>query len=211
MEEKFSKRNQNKSLKRAVIIDTAERLFLEKDFESISMDEVANEAGLTKRTLYQYFISKEDLFYAVVLKGEKLLFSLWEEVIENRNNALEKIRLINKAYCQFYIDNPSMLRIMNYQPDNILNCKASPSYQEVVAMKNTALCYYNDIVDAGKSDGSINKNLDTKKAVYFGLLSSMGLINLISMMDKSYIWQGEMADENDFLYFSMELLTNALK
>ena len=75
MEEKFSKRDDNKSLKRALIVDAAERLFIEKNFESTSMDQVANKAGLTKRTIYQYFISKEDLFYAVVLKGESLLLS----------------------------------------------------------------------------------------------------------------------------------------
>lgn len=211
MEDKFSKRDVNKSLKRALIVDAAERLFIEKDFESTSMDEVANEAGLTKRTIYQYFISKEDLFYAVVLKGESLLLSFCEEAIRNGDTALEKIRLINMAYCQFYIGNPGMFKIMNYQPDNMLNCKESPSYREVADMKDNTLKLYNDIVHEGKSDGSINKSLDTKKAVYFGLLASAGLINLISMMDKSYIWEGEMVNQQDFLFFSMELLTNALK
>lgn len=211
MEEKFSKRDENKSLKRALIVDAAEKLFIEKDFESTSMDEVANEAGLTKRTIYQYFISKEDLFYAVVLKGESLLLSFCEEAIRNGDTALEKIRLINLAYCQFYIGSPGMFKIMNYQPDNMLNCKESPSYREVADMKDNTLKLYDDIVREGKSDGSINKNLDTKKAVYFGLLASAGLINLISMMDKSYIWEGEMENQQDFLFFSMGLLTDALK
>lgn len=211
MEKNHSKRNENKSFKRTLIIDTAEKLFLENDYESTTMDEIASKAELTKRTIYQYFISKEDLFYAVVLKWQRFVFSLCEEAIENGTTALEKIRLINMVYCNLYIDNPGIFRIINYQPDNMLNCKASPSYQEVETVKDAMLRNYSDIINEGRSDGSINKNLDIKKAVYFGLLSSIGLLNQVSMLNKSYLWQGDIVNEKDFLFFSMELLADALK
>lgn len=75
------------------------------------------------------------------------------------------------------IYNPKMFRIMNYQPDNTLNCEASQNFHELGALKDEAIKYYMDIVNDGKSDGSINKNLDTKNAVYFGLFSPIGLLN----------------------------------
>ncbi|EPY2278987.1 TetR/AcrR family transcriptional regulator [Clostridium sporogenes] len=211
MGENFSKRIESKLIKKTLIIDTAEKLFREKDFESTSMDDVSKESGLTKRTIYKYFISKEDLFYAVALKGLRQFTSLCEEALQNGKNALEKIRLSNKAYYQFYIDNPKMFRIMNYQPDNTLNCEASQNFHELGALRDEAIKHYMDIVNDGKSDGSINKNLDTKNAVYFGLFSPIGLLNLVSMMDKSFLWQGEGLDEREFLLFSMDLLADALK
>jgi AcrR family transcriptional regulator len=211
MEKNSSKREANKLMKMEKIIDTAEKLFLKNDFVNTSMDDISKEAGLTKRTIYQYFTSKEDLFYAVALKGARQFTFNLEEAFRNGRNALEKIHLSNKAYYQFYIDNPGMFRIMNYQPDNRLNCEASPNYCKLGIFKDKSIKYYMDIVDEGKSDGSINTNLDTKKAAYFGLLSSIGLLNIVSAMEKSYIWEKEGLDESEFLLFSLDLLGDALK
>ncbi|MGE5633548.1 MAG: hypothetical protein ACM3TR_21005 [Caulobacteraceae bacterium] len=123
--------------------------------------------------------------------------------MKNKRNALEKIHLLNKAYYQFYIDNPGMFRIINYQPDNKVNCEASPSYHELGAFKDKIIKFYLDIVDEGKSDGSINANLDTKNAAYFGLLSSIGLLNIVSAMETSFIWGKEGLNESDFLLFRL--------
>lgn len=68
MEKNLSKREANKLRKREIIIDTAEKLFLQKDFDTTSMNDISKESHHTKRTIYQYFTSKEDLFYAVALK-----------------------------------------------------------------------------------------------------------------------------------------------
>jgi AcrR family transcriptional regulator len=44
------------------ILDTAYQLFYERGFSRISMDAVAARAGITKRTLYNHFDSKDALF-----------------------------------------------------------------------------------------------------------------------------------------------------
>ena len=211
MEKKLSKREANKIKKKEMIIDTAEKFFLQKSFDSISMDDISKESGFTKRTIYQYFTSKEDLFYAVALKGSRQFISGCEAALEKGRNALEKIRFLNKAYCQYYIDNPGMFRIINYQPDNMLNCEASPNFHALGAFKNELIRFYIDITVEGRSDGSINAKLDPRNAVYFGLLSSMGLLNIVSQMEGSLIWGNEGLDEGEFLRFSMDLLADALK
>lgn len=211
MDKGLSKRDVNKLRNIEMIISSAEKLFLQKEFENTSMDDISKEANLTIRTIYKYFKSKEDLFFAVALKGAKQMNELCEESFMNAKNALEKIRLTNKAYCQFYINNPGMFKLMNYQPDNKLNCEVSKSFHELSIYKEKTLNRYMKIVGEGKSDGSINLNLDPKKAVYFGLLSSIGLLNMVSEMGGSYFWQREGLDEIEFLYFSMDLLADALK
>ncbi len=210
MERDLSKRQENKMKKRDLIVTTAEKLFLQKNYETTSMEDVSKESGFTKRTIYRYFISKEDLFFAVAVEGTKKFISYAEEAMKEGGNAVEKIRLSNKAYCQFYFDNPGMFRLMNYQPDNILNCEASPSRRELAVLKDIAIKKYADIVEEGKSDGSIASKLDTKKSVYFSLFTSMGLLNLVSNMDKKFFWEGQGFDEIEFLDFSMDLLADAL-
>jgi len=52
--------------KAAAILDAAKHLFLERGYAGTSMDAVAAAAPVSKRTLYQYFPGKEDLFGAVI-------------------------------------------------------------------------------------------------------------------------------------------------
>ena len=53
---------------REAIVEAASRLFLERGFGSVSMDEFAEAAGLARRTLYNQFTSKEEIFREMLLK-----------------------------------------------------------------------------------------------------------------------------------------------
>src|ERR1700732_302166 len=53
---------------RSTIIDAAERLFLQRGFGSVSMDELAEEAGLARRTLYNQFSRKEEILREMPLR-----------------------------------------------------------------------------------------------------------------------------------------------
>ncbi len=56
------------ALTRDRLIDAAARLFYDEGIRAVSMDAVAEKAGVTKRTLYYHFRSKDDLV-AAYLKG----------------------------------------------------------------------------------------------------------------------------------------------
>lgn len=49
-----------------LIICAARKAFLEKGYDGVSMDEVANRAGVAKQTVYARYASKDALFLAVV-------------------------------------------------------------------------------------------------------------------------------------------------
>ena len=53
--------------KRASILAAARVVFTREGYAGASMDVVAAEAGASKRTVYQYFADKEELFAATVL------------------------------------------------------------------------------------------------------------------------------------------------
>lgn len=49
---------------RAAIVEAADALFYERGLRSVSVDEIAERAGVTKRTLYYHFDSKDELIAA---------------------------------------------------------------------------------------------------------------------------------------------------
>jgi AcrR family transcriptional regulator len=48
------------------LLAAALELFVERGYAATRLDDVASRAGVTKGTLYLYFPSKEDLFFAMV-------------------------------------------------------------------------------------------------------------------------------------------------
>ena len=51
-----------------IVLEAAERAFLQSGYANTSMDMVAERAGVSKRTVYSNFGSKDDLFAAVIRK-----------------------------------------------------------------------------------------------------------------------------------------------
>ena len=54
--------------RRAQLVDIGSRLFAERSYDSISIDEIAAEAGISKGLLYHYFSTKRE-FYVEVLRA----------------------------------------------------------------------------------------------------------------------------------------------
>ncbi|GAC68425.1 putative TetR family transcriptional regulator [Gordonia soli NBRC 108243] len=55
---------------RQTLIDTGRRLFTERDFSTLSAEEIVREAGLTRGALYHHFDGKKGLFEAVFVEHE---------------------------------------------------------------------------------------------------------------------------------------------
>jgi AcrR family transcriptional regulator len=57
-------RERKKLQTRQAIADTAMRLFLERGFDSVSISEIARATDLSDKTVFNYFPTKEDIFYS---------------------------------------------------------------------------------------------------------------------------------------------------
>ena len=49
-------------MKKEQIVEAARKLFTKYGYKKVSMDEIAKEAGVTKKTVYAYFKDKDELF-----------------------------------------------------------------------------------------------------------------------------------------------------
>src|SRR5919201_762541 len=56
-------RERKKQQRRQLIAETARRLFAERGFDRVTVAEIARAANVSEGTVFNYFPTKEDLFY----------------------------------------------------------------------------------------------------------------------------------------------------
>jgi AcrR family transcriptional regulator len=61
------RKQREKKQRRNSIIAAAEKVFIAKGYAKATMDEIALQAEISKPTIYQYFNTKDDLFFSLML------------------------------------------------------------------------------------------------------------------------------------------------
>jgi TetR/AcrR family transcriptional regulator len=108
------RKEREKEHRKEEIIDAAQRIFFEKGLNAATMDEIAESAELSKGTLYIYYSSKEDLYLAVLMRGLKLLHSMFSEVITHETSVVAILDKMEKAYIRFFNTQRNYFRMLNF-------------------------------------------------------------------------------------------------
>ena len=81
----------DKEAKRAEIIDAAIDVFSRKGFQGAAVDDIAGAAGVSKGTVYGYFESKEDLFFATFAAFEAQVAGELQAAIASESTARQQL------------------------------------------------------------------------------------------------------------------------
>lgn len=76
---------------RQKLIEVARELFAHKGLESTTMNDIAAASGRGRRTLYTYFRSKEEIYYAVIEEELERLSEKMDEILSMNVEPEEKV------------------------------------------------------------------------------------------------------------------------
>jgi AcrR family transcriptional regulator len=93
---------------REAIVEAATRLFLQHGFGAVSMDELAEAAGVARRTLYNQFASKEEIFREMLQRVSGQLEHALPPGIETQGDVEQVLRLVARAILDLH-KNPDYL------------------------------------------------------------------------------------------------------
>ena len=77
--------------RRQLLLDAAESVFLELGYSAASMDDIARRAGMSKKTLYRLFATKESLFAAVIAARRAILEAMMAGDEFSRGESPDKV------------------------------------------------------------------------------------------------------------------------
>lgn len=82
---------------RQSILDVSYAKFAEYGFKKVTIDEIAAALGISKKTVYKLFASKEDILREVVLAKMNSLLELFEKIQSMKESSVDKIQAISEV------------------------------------------------------------------------------------------------------------------
>jgi DNA-binding XRE family transcriptional regulator len=143
------------------IIHKATELFLKLGFKSVTMDDVANEIGISKKTIYKYFSNKELL----IEKGTTILHDKIEmginQIVSDNHNAIEENFEIRKMFAD-------MFKIAETSPVFQLK-KHYPEIHTKLMKRSIEICTkcFRTNIEKGIKSGLYRQNLDIESFIKF--------------------------------------------
>ncbi len=172
-----------KERRRNEIIDAAEQLFFSKGFEHVTMDEIAAQAELSKGTLYLYFKSREDLHYAIVMRGLEILNRLIREVYDARRKGLENILEMGEAYIRFFREHTYYFRaIISFDASKFEKVDDASKLQ--ILGDDSPLVFFMEVLREGQADGSINGEIPAEQLAIILWAQVSGVFEFIALRGK---------------------------
>ena len=161
------RKKREKEYRRQSIIDAAEKLFFEKGYDNVSMNDIAGVVELNRATIYLYFENKEALCFAVVLRGVRMLNAM---IKDNVRKAIDrqKINTIGRSYYTFFTAYPQYLQVYTFFQSGRFNLtglrgRAYQDVNEILKLQRDIFDFIHINIKDGIRKGSILSDIDGVK------------------------------------------------
>lgn len=136
------------------IIKKATEMFLKLGFKSVTMDDIACEMCISKKTIYKYFHNKEVLIEEGTEIIHQNIHNLISEIIAKNYNAIEENFAIRKKFKEMFqtLDNSPSYQLKKHYPE-IYSKLMATELEDCNAM-------FSQNILKGKEQGLYRKDLD---------------------------------------------------
>jgi len=143
------------------IINKAKEMFLRLGFKSITMDDIACEMCISKKTIYKYFSNKDVLIEESVEMVHKEIHETIDKIVAQNFNAIEENFEIKRMFKEMFksAESSPIYQLKKHYPE--VYAKALTSQIEVCET-----CFRNNILK-GMNEGLYRENLDVDNYIKF--------------------------------------------
>ena len=193
-----------KERRRNNIVDAAEKVIFAKGLDQATMEEIAEEAELSKGTLYLYFKNKNELYMAITQRGSDMLNSRFAKIFNSDHTGLELIRLMGETYLDFVKNNPDYYNAFVYYESlkNAEELENSDMAQVCEENRREAMNYMVRCLQIGMQDGTIDDAYDPRELAILIWASTRGITMMNHMKQSGHHFQmlDDMEIETDSLF-----------
>ncbi len=143
------------------IISKAKEMFLKLGFKSITMDDIACEMCISKKTIYKYFSNKELLIEESTQLVHKEVHETINSIVAKNYNAIEENFEIRRMYKEMFksTETSPLYQLKRHYPE---------VYNKVLGSQiEICECCFRDNMLKGTSEGLYRNDIDVENYVKF--------------------------------------------
>ena len=150
------------------ILQKAVDMFLSYGFKSVTMDDIASEMGVSKKTIYKYFSNKEKLVDETTLVVQKRVDGIIQEISQAGYNAIEENFVIKNVFKEMFkkAKTSPMYQLKKYYPE---------TYNKLMDLE---LCTFSECItsnlEKGIKEKVYRKNIDKDMVMKFYFILVFG-------------------------------------
>jgi len=199
------RKEREKLQRRNDIIDAAEKVFFSRGFESATMDEIAEMAELSKGTLYLYFRSKEDLQFAIFMRGSDILMKMMKDNLSTESTGYQRLLELAGSFIRFSREYQNYFSLFMYYGSRMDSLNIDQDQLQVYLKEDSPLALVTHQVTKGMQDGSLRDDLPAE--VFSATLWSQMLGVLIVLNNKADLYEIFNLKADEILQTHLELVS----
>lgn len=164
---------------RTVILRSARDLFHRKGFYGTTMEDIAQYSGFDRRTIYNHFKNKEDVFAALISGILTDIDAVFTDIGNEKGSSLDKLRELVLRLLDLYLDNSQLLNIFmsEYETNEIKKRRHLSAYtlKNISAYKKIESRLVN-MIKAAQDDGLL---VNVHPYILAGMLNELILRSVI--------------------------------
>jgi AcrR family transcriptional regulator len=191
------RKEREKEKRRTDILDAAERIFFKQGVEKATMDDVAQEVELSKATLYLYFSSKEEIYFAIYRRGQDKLFNMIENAKKTIGNTRDQLSVYLSTIIKFQKKYTDYFEAFFYFLTRGVNLNENSVYLK--QHLETGKAFLNNwirLVQRGQEEGLIRQNLNAIPVGAILWIQLIGFLKIYPVLIKRLKKQYDVTEEN---------------
>lgn len=191
-------------------MDASERLFLEKGFQGTTIADISAASDYSRRTIYAYFESKDEILCGIVARGLRMLRDELKTVISGKMAFFERYGKICAAMRAYQERHPlSASRVNAAQAEGLAGDELTGGQRAVLELGSEINELMEQFLRMGITEGVVRRNVPVKLAVPVLWAGMTSLLSLAAAKG-TYFARAFGVSEEAFLKYGFEQLLGGL-
>jgi len=142
--------------RRVSILDAAERVFFVKGYDRATMDDIAQQAKLSRGLLYVYFRDKQDILASIVLRAAESLRQRFRDSDLPELCGADRIEAMGLSYLAFSVEEPNYFDVLTRAASDWLQADTLTDLSAIQICTGEVMEIMVRALNDGLSDNSID-------------------------------------------------------
>ncbi len=162
------------------ILSVSVDMFRQYGFKTITMDDIARRAGVSKKTLYQHYVNKQEVVQAAINWYQHRISDECHHALSTSENAIEAMVRLNEVLNQTFKQvNPlAMLELQRFFPEAHEMFRKTLFERDMIAMR--------DNIIRGVEEGNYREDLNAELLAIYRMECCLIMMQPNLMMNERY-------------------------